>query len=216
MSTNQPPQILKPVLRGHFHQAAFFLAFGACIMMIVNAREEQAFAVTLIYSFSLVGMFGISALYHRPHWNPYARTWLKRFDHAAIFFLIAGTGTPISRFALESGTRREFLIVLWVTAAIGMVQSLFWTKAPKWISICLYVICGWLAGPYIPELASSLGTLSLGLLIGGGVLYTVGALIYAFKRPNPFPRVFGYHEIFHLFVVFAALLHFVVIARLVN
>lgn len=172
--------------------------------------------VTLVYSLSLVGMFGISALYHRPQWKPAARAVMKRFDHAAIFVLIAGTGTPISWLALKPEDGAILLSALWITAAVGIIQSVFWTRAPKWISVGLYVVCGWLAAPYLPEIRAALGRPGLWLLLSGGVVYTAGAFVYAFKRPDPLPKVFGYHEVFHLLVIFAAILHFVVIARLVN
>ena len=207
---------LKPLLRGHFHQAAFFFALGACAMLLANTRESGVLGVTIVYSLSLVCMFGISALYHRPHWKPAARAVMKRFDHAAIFVLIAGTGTPICWLALQPEDGAVLLSALWITAAVGIIQSVFWTRAPKWISVGLYVLCGWLAAPYLPEIRAALGRPGLWLLLSGGVVYTAGALIYALKRPDPLPKVFGYHEVFHLLVIFAAILHFIVIARLVN
>ena len=209
-------QVLKPLLRGHFHQAAFFFALGACAMLIANLQEVRALGVAVVYSLSLVCMFGVSAVYHRPTWKPNYRALLKRFDHAAIFVLIAGTGTPICWLALDPSVGSKLLAAIWITAAVGILQSVFWVRAPKWISIGLYVACGWLVGPYIPEIGAALGPASVWLLIAGGLLYTVGALIYAMKRPNPFPKIFGYHEIFHLLVILAAVLHFIVIARLVN
>jgi len=211
-----PKEILKPLLRGHFHQAAFFFALGACAMLLANTHEGRAIGVAVIYSISLVCMFGISALYHRPKWTPGYRALLKRFDHAAIFILIAGTGTPICWLALDPSAGSRLLSMVWITAAVGIFQSIFWTKAPKWISVGLYILCGWIAAPYIPEIGQALGPVSVWLLIVGGLIYTVGALIYATKRPDPFPRIFGYHEIFHLLVILAAILHFIVIVRLVN
>jgi len=216
MKMHMPDEILKPLLRGHFHQAAFFIAVGATAMMLANVHEYRSVGVSLVYSLSLIGMFGISAIYHRPQWSPGYRAWLKRLDHAAIFFLIAGTGTPISWLALEPAAGAKLLTLVWITAGVGICQALFWTKAPKWVSIGLYIACGWMAAPYIPEIGAALGKGSVWLLLAGGILYTVGALVYAFKRPNPMPRVFGYHEVFHLLVIFAAVLHFIVIVRLVN
>lgn len=215
MSAASPQDILKPLLRGHFHQAAFFFALGACAMLIANA-PAAAIGVSLIYSLSLVCMFGISALYHRPRWSPEKRALLKRMDHAAIFILIAGTGTPLCWLALEPRAGARMLAAIWITAGAGILQAVFWTRAPKWISIGLYILCGWIAAPYIPEIGAALGAADVWLLIAGGVVYTAGALIYAFKRPNPAPKVFGYHEVFHLLVIVAAILHFIVIARLVN
>lgn len=211
-----PNELLKPLLRGHFHQSAFFFALGACAMLVANANSTGALGASLIYAISLVCMFGISALYHRPTWSVKSRGLLKRFDHAAIFILIAGTGTPICWLALNPHDGGRLLVMVWATAAVGIFQSIFWTKAPKWISVGLYILCGWMAAPYIPEIGAALGPLSVWFLITGGLLYTIGALIYAFKSPNPYPRVFGYHEIFHLLTIFAAFFHFLVIVRLVN
>jgi hemolysin III len=215
MDVALPKEILKPLLRGHFHQAAFFFALGACAMLIANA-PAAAVGVALVYSLSLVCMFGISALYHRPRWDAGKRALLKRMDHAAIFVLIAGTGTPVSWLALEPAAGSRMLAAIWTTAGAGIIQSVFWPRAPKWISIGLYILCGWIAAPYIPEIGRALGTADVRLLIAGGLVYTVGALIYAFKRPDPYPRVFGYHEVFHLLVIAGAILHFIVIARLVS
>ena len=185
-------------------------------MLLANVVEPRATFVVAIYSLSLVSMFGISSLYHRPHWQPGARAWMKRADHAAIFFLIAGTGTPISWLALEPEAGKKLLLYVWATAAVGICQSLFWTRAPKWISVGLYLLCGWMVAPYIPEIGAALGANSVWLLVAGGVCYSLGAIIYAIKRPNPWPAIFGYHEIFHLLTIVGAAFHFIVIMRLVN
>ncbi|MNJ92515.1 hemolysin-III related [compost metagenome] len=213
---NEIPPLVKPLLRGHFHQAAFFFALGACAMLIASSRDVTTLIATVVYSLGLVTLFGVSALYHRPQWAPGPRTWMKRLDHAAIFVMIAGTGTPICLLALSQASGYQFLIILWSAAALGVVQSLFWVKAPKWLSAILYVGMGWLAVPYISEMKAALGLNSVILLLAGGVAYTIGALVYALKRPNPWPRVFGYHEIFHVIVIVAAVLHFLVIAQLVR
>lgn len=207
--------VTKPLLRGHFHQAAFFFALGACAMLIAASHDVTAVIANIIYSLSLAGLFGISALYHRPQWQPEARMWMRRLDHAAIFILIAGTGTPIALLAIPGESGNRFLTIIWIAAAIGVIQSLFWVKAPKWLAAILYIIMGWLAVPYMSEIKNALGQGSVTALLIGGVIYTLGALVYAFKRPNPAPRVFGYHEIFHLLVIVAAAFHFVVIAGLV-
>ena len=215
MNTEKSP-LVKPLLRGHFHQAAFFFALGACAMLIAGSRDVTTLIATVVYSLGLVTLFGVSALYHRPQWAPGPRTWMKRLDHAAIFVMIAGTGTPICLLALSQSSGYQFLVILWSAAALGVVQSLFWVKAPKWLSAILYVGMGWLAVPYISEMKAALGLNSVILLLAGGVAYTIGALVYALKRPNPWPRVFGYHEIFHVIVIVAAVLHFLVIAQLVR
>lgn len=207
--------ITKPLLRGHFHQAAFFFALGACAMLIAASHEARALTANIIYSLSLCGLFGISALYHRPQWKPEARMWMRRLDHAAIFVLIAGTGTPICLLAIPGEAGDRLLTIVWAAAAVGVTQSLFWVKAPKWLAAILYIIMGWLAVPYMPEIKNALGPGSVWALMIGGIIYTAGALVYALKRPNPAPLVFGYHEVFHLLVIVAAAFHFIVIASLV-
>lgn len=212
---NSVPGPTKPLLRGHFHQAAFFIALGACAMLIARSQGPRSLTGTIIYSISLAGLFGWSALYHRPNWEPAARTWMKRIDHAMIFILIAGTGTPICLLAIAENGGFEPLMLVWTAAGIGILQSLFWVKAPKWVSAVLYVAVGWMMYPYLPEIKAGIGETGVALVIAGGIVYTLGALIYALKKPNPFPRYFGYHEIFHVLVIFAATLHFLAIYRLV-
>ena len=206
----------KPLLRGHFHQAAFFFALGACALLLAKTHDTRSLLATLIYSLGLTALFGISALYHRPQWNPAARMWMKRLDHAAIFIMIAGTGTPLSLLGLPGADGRTLMLYFWLAAGLGVIQCLFWVNAPKWISAILYVVVGWLALPYLSEFKSTLGVVSVALLLAGGIVYTVGALVYAFKRPNPWPKVFGYHEIFHVLVIIAAVLHFIVVYRLLS
>jgi hemolysin III len=203
--------VLKPLLRGHFHQAAFFIALGACAMLLAQASNSDALGAIIVYSLCLCGLLGISALYHRPQWQPNARMWMKRLDHAAIFLLIAGTGTPLALLGIPGPTGEKLRNIFWLVAVVGIFQSLFWVKAPKWVSAVLYVGMGWLALPYLTELKSALGSNGIALLVAGGVVYTVGAVIYAMKKPNPWPVVFGYHEIFHVLVVVAAAFHFVCI-----
>lgn len=206
---------MKPLLRGHFHQEAFFFALGACILLLALSAKSGTVLATAIYSLSLCGMFGISALYHRPQWNPNARMWMRRLDHSAIFLLIAGTGTPLCLIAIPQNGGAELLKIIWFAGALGVVQSLFWVNAPKWLAAVLYLFMGWLAVPYLPELSRALGPFGVGMILAGGIVYSIGALVYALKKPNPLPKYFGYHEIFHLLVIFAAALHFYVIAGLV-
>lgn len=214
MADEQVPQIVKPLLRGHFHQAAFFFALGACAMLIAQSHNAREAIAMVIYSLSVVTLFGISALYHRPQWSPGPRAWMRRLDHAAIFIMIAGTGTPLCLLALQEPAGTNLLTIIWTAALIGIIQSVFWVNAPKWLAAILYVVMGWLAFPYLPELNAALGTTNVVLILVGGVIYTLGALVYAFKKPNPWPKVFGYHEIFHLMVIIAAVFHFLVIASL--
>ncbi len=207
--------IAKPLLRGHFHQAAFFYALGAwTVLLTCLETSRQVFAV-LLYGLGLLGLLGVSSLYHRIHWKPNARTLMRRLDHSAIFLLIAGTFAPICLLGMNEYSGEKLLSIVWIVGVLGILQSLFWIQAPKWLSAVLYVAMGWLAGPYLTELESSLGLTNVVLLIVGGVIYTLGAVVYAVKKPNPFPSVFGYHEIFHILVIIAAILHFIVVARLI-
>lgn len=202
----------KPLLRGHFHQAAFFTACGACLMLISKSETNLSLSAAIIYSFSLIFLLGTSALYHRINWQPQARQMMKRLDHCAIYILIAGTFTPVCLLALSEESGRQLLLTIWSIAILGVIQSLFFVNAPKWLSAILYVVAGYMILPYVGELQHKV---NLTLLIGGGVIYTVGALTYALKWPNLRPLVFGYHEVFHLLVILGAAFHFVLVYHLV-
>ena len=206
----------KPLLRGVLHHEAFFVALGACAMLVAKASTGDARLASLVYSFGLLFLFGVSAVYHRPHWQPKQRALLKRLDHSAIFIFIAGTVTPMSLLALPPEDGQELFAIIWIVAVAGLLQSIFWVKAPKWFTAIIYVAMGWIAVPYVRGLGSSLGSSSLWLIFVGGVAYTVGAICYATHRPHLVPRVFGYHEVFHLLTVIAAACHFVVIYRLIQ
>lgn len=205
----------KPVLRGYFHQIAFFAALGMCALLIARAESFKALAASLVYGFSLCGLFAVSALYHRVQWQPAARMRMRRLDHSFIFVLILGTSVPVSSLAMSSDSGTRFISVVAFAVACGVLQSLVFVNASKWVSIVLYITVGWLVIPHLSELHQTLGPQRLWLLAAGGVTYTAGALVYALKRPNPAPRVFGYHEIFHILVVIAAGFHFAVIWSLV-
>jgi hemolysin III len=213
---NLEKKLLKPYLRGHFHQAGFFFFLGASLVLMAQAENIQTFFVLFVYSISLNALFATSALYHRPNWEPAARMWMKRLDHAAIYVLIAGTGTPLLSLSLKPESLTKVLTIIWIVAIFGILQSLFWVKAPKWVSSILYVIAGYIVVPYFKEMHSSLGDNGIALIISGGFFYTVGAVIYAVKKPNPYPKYFGYHEIFHLLVILGAAFHFVAVYKLVK
>ncbi len=206
----------KPLLRGYLHQEAFFVALGACALLIAKSSSSRTLIASIIYSFSLLILFGVSAFYHRPHWSPRPRALLKRLDHSAIFILIAGTFTPICLLALSEADRPRLLLTIWLVALLGIFQSIFWVKAPKWFTALFYVIAGWQVLPYLAELKEVLGFTGILLLATGGVLYTVGALFYALKKPLLFPTIFGYHELFHLLTILGAGFHFAVIYPLIH
>ncbi len=165
-----------------------------------------------IYAVAVSGLLGTSALYHRVTWRPGPRRWMKRLDHSMIFVLIAGTYTPVALIALSGPLSRAILIAVWVGAAAGVIFKLAWIDAPKWLFAAVYVALGWVSVAVFGELPAAIGWLGFAGLALGGLLYTAGAVIYATERPNPFPKVFGYHEIFHALVIVAAALHYAVIA----
>ena len=211
--SDTPNPLKKPALRGYFHQQAFFVFLAACLVLLIKSPDQKIVS-SAIFSFGLLFLFGVSAIYHRPHWEPKPRALLKRFDHSAIFILIAGTFTPFCLLALPKAAGDYLLKTIWVLAFAGVLQSIFWVKAPKWLTALLYVGMGWLVSPYIPELNQSLGPGNVVLIFAGGVFYTIGALFYALKKPVLNPKIFGYHELFHVFTIVAAALHFAVIYQL--
>lgn len=206
----------KPLLRGHIHQESFFLAFGACAMLVAKSSTSLSFAASLIYSLCLVSLFGISAVYHRPTWDPRTRAILRRIDHSAIYLLIAGCFTPVCLLALPEASGLKLLKIVYVAVAVGVVKSIFWSHAPKWFSSLLYTCVGALFIPYLSELNQGLGFGNMVMIWTGCIAYFIGGLCYAFKRPNFFPEVFGHHELFHFFTVVGAFLHFLVMYRLIN
>jgi hemolysin III len=208
-------QLVKPLLRGHFHQAMFFIALGASILLVPRSETSKEFWATAIYSIGLLTMFGISALYHRINWSPQKRQLLKKLDHAGIYTMIAGTFTPVTLLALSPESGKTLLTSIWAIALFGVFQSVFFVNLPKLASSVLYLIAGYMILPYLPELWPNLSATNLGLLVGGGVVYSLGAMAYALKRPVLNPQVFGYHELFHVFVSVAAVMHFIVVYSLV-
>jgi len=205
----------KPLLRGVSHEIAAWLALAAGVTLALVAPGGRARTSAVVYAASLFSLFAVSALYHRPNWAPRARLWMRRLDHSAIFLLIAGTYTPFC-LLLGGATGRTMLAVAWAGAAAGVLQSILWVRAPKPLVAALYVLLGWVVVPVVPALRAALGTGALALLATGGLLYTLGAVVYASRRPDPLPRVFGYHEVFHGLVIAAAACHFAVVAGAVR
>ncbi|HVO50334.1 MAG TPA: hemolysin III family protein [Thermoanaerobaculia bacterium] len=208
------PATSKPLLRGVLHEASAFVAAVAGAILFFRASGARARAGALVYGLSLVTLLAVSATYHRKNWSEKVRAVWRRLDHSAIFLLIAGTYTPLS-FLLGSRLGWIFLGIVWGGAVLGIVMSVAWVKAPKALVAAVCVLLGWAAIPLLPALKAALGTSSVALLAAGGVVYSLGAAVYALRRPDPFPRVFGYHEIFHALVVAAAVCHFAVVARAV-
>ncbi len=208
--------ITKPMLRGHFHQAMFFIALGACVPLILRSKTSQEWASTVIYSLCALALFGISALYHRVTWSSKKRAIWKKLDHAAIYLMIAGTATPVAILGLDEISGRNFLITIWLVAFVGMFQSIFFVNLPKMVSAVIYLIAGYLILPYISELSKSIGTANCWFIVAGGIAYSLGALSYGLKRPILNPKIFSYHEVFHLFVNAGAIFHFIVINSLIK
>jgi hemolysin III len=207
---------LKPRLRGVLHQWAFvlFVGLAALLIALASGAAERAGAAT--FAGALVAMFGTSALYHRVNWRSLgARMWLRRLDHAMIYVLIAGTYTPFALLALEGGWRWSILSIIWAGALAAIVLTLVWVEAPKWLSSALGILLGWIGIVMVPKLVDTIGLPGTLLLAVGGLLYTFGAIVYARRRPDPVPTVFGYHEVFHACVIGAAACQYAVVAMLV-
>jgi hemolysin III len=211
LAPTAPTAPTKPLLRGVSHEIAAAFALIAWSMLAGAAGSERARIAAHVYGLSLFTLFAVSATYHRPTWRPRMRLVMRRLDHSAIFLLIAGTYTPFCLLLPNSGGTL-LLRIVWGGAIAGILQSVFWVRAPKWLVAALYVLLGWIVVPVLPVLRGSLGAATVGLLALGGAAYTLGAVIYATRRPDPFPRVFGYHEVFHALVIFAAACHLAVVA----
>jgi hemolysin III len=207
-----PSLPIKPRLRGVFHQYAFFVSLGCGVGLILAASGGRARLAAVIYAVAVSALLGTSALYHRVTWRPSARRWMRRLDHSMIFVLIAGTYTPVALLALKGTLASTILIVLWAGALGGVIFKLAWIDAPKWLFALVYVVLGLVTATVFGELPAKIGWLGAAGLATGGLLYLVGAVIYASGRPNPWPKVFGYHEVFHTLVLAAAGLHYAVIA----
>jgi hemolysin III len=201
----------KPRLRGVLHQWACATSVVLGVLVVVFADGGRERVAAAVYAASVTGLFGASALYHRVSWRPSVRRWMRRLDHSMIFVLIAGTYTPFALLAFDDGVGRTLLIAVWAGAAGGVALKLLWIDAPNWLGVLVYVGLGWVAVWTFPALAEALGIVPTVLVGLGGLLYTAGAVIYATRRPDPAPAVFGYHEVFHLLVVIAAALQYAVV-----
>jgi hemolysin III len=195
------------------HQWAFVASILIGVALVLSAPSDRARLAAAIYAVSVAALFGSSALYHRVAWrSPGPRRWMRRLDHSMIFVLIAGTYTPFALLALRGALASSLLVAVWAGAAAGIVLKLVWIDAPEWLVALVYVLLGWLGAAAVPTLIGTLGTGPVALVAGGGVLYTVGAVVYVRKRPDPVPAVFGYHEVFHVLVIAAAALQYAAIA----
>jgi hemolysin III len=186
-----------------FHELGFYAALGLGVPLVLTAEHGRARIAAIVFSTSLALCFGASALYHRPTWKPKVRAWLARLDHAGVYLLIAGTYTPFAVLVLSAAWAIPVLVVVWVGALAAIVLKVVWVRAPKWLAATIAVALGWVGAAAFPQLLK----LHLGgvlLVLAGGILYTAGAVVYARRRPDPVPSLFGYHELFHVLTLAAA------------
>ncbi|PSK65911.1 hypothetical protein B0E53_02164 [Micromonospora sp. MH33] len=210
----KPVDIGKPRMRGWLHTYAFFAAVvcGIVLCSIAAARPGWAPLVScLIYSLTVCGLFGTSALYHRRVWSERGYQIMRRMDHSMIFLFIAGTYTPFCALLLDARHATIMLSLVWGGALAGVAVKLIWPHAPRWVSAPLYLALGWVAVAMLPEILHVGGVTALVLLSVGGAIYSVGAIFYALRRPNPWPTVFGHHEFFHACTLLAAICHHIAI-----
>jgi hemolysin III len=204
-------RLVKPRLRGVFHEIGFYVAAAIGAVMVVTADPGRARTAGAIFASCVAVCFGASAVYHRPTWRPRARAWLARLDHAGVYLLIAGSYAPFGLIVMSKGWAIPVLAVVWGGALVAIVFKLFWVRAPKWLSAAFGLMLGWVGVAAFPQLLR-LPTAAILLVTATGILYTAGAVIYARRRPDPYPRVFGYHELFHVLTVAAAACEYVVVA----
>jgi hemolysin III len=200
-------------LRGLFHQYAFLTSIAAGVTLVVLAEGARARLACAIYAAALVAMFGASAIYHRVPWRSLrARAWARRIDHSMIFIFIAGTYTPFALLAFSGLLPAIVLACVWGGAVVGVALNVSWIDAPKWVTAPVYLLVGWVGVIAAPQIFTELSIASAVLVVTGGVLYTLGALAYATNWPDPFPATFGFHEVFHVLVVAAAVSQFVAVS----
>ena len=190
-------QRVKPRLRGVFHELGFYAALALGTALVVTAHSGRPRLAAAVFAGSVAFCFGASALYHRPMWRPPIRAWLARLDHAGVFLLIAGTYTPFGLLVMSEGWAVPVLTIVWAGALVATLLKLFWFGAPKWLSAAIGLALGWVSVAAFSQLLK-VPLPGLVLVVVGGLLYTLGALVYASRRPDPVPHIFGYHELFHV------------------
>jgi hemolysin III len=207
---------VKPKLRGWLHLATAPLALAAGIVLICLSPDSTTRIGSAVFTASAVLLFGVSAAYHRGTWSPRVWAFLRRFDHSNVFLLIAGSYTPFSLLLLHGTSQVALLVTVWTGAILGVLFRVFWTDAPRWLYTPIYIALGWSAIFFIPGFFEGATALGVGigiavfvLILTGGALYTFGGVVYGFKRPDPWPRWFGFHEVFHSFTVLAFASHYV-------
>jgi len=203
---------VKPKLRGVLHQGAFFIAVALAPLLIIGSDGGRARLGAAVFAVSVAACFGASALYHRVTWSPRVRLWMRRIDHAGVYLLIAGTYTPVSLLVLRGAWRPVVLAVVWAGALAAIVLKFVWVHAPKWLAAAIGLALGWVAVVALPQLIAKADPAAVILLVAGGLAYTAGAIVYARRRPDPVPAVFGYHELFHALTIVGVACQYVAIA----
>ncbi len=206
--------VVKPILRGWLHAGMTPVAVVAGLMLILLAPAQYKVCAA-IYSVTAVMLFGTSALYHRGNWSPRTQTMLKRLDHANIFLIIAGTYTPFAVVLLPPDQARTLLALVWGGALAGLVFQVFWVTAPRWLSTAAYIALGWVAVFYLPVFWHAAGAGVVMLLLLGGIAYSFGAVVYARKRPDLWPKWFGFHEVFHALTIAGFVLQFIAVSLVI-
>jgi hemolysin III len=206
------PVVDRPRMRGVLHAWAVPFAATVGLTLLVLADTVRARTGVAVWVVTMTALFAVSATYHRGQWRPAVKVWLQRVDHSMIFVFIAGSYTPLCLLLLDGSKSWLVLAVTWGGAAVGVVTRLTWHRAPRWLFVPLYLALGWVALTMLPDLARSAVLYENALIVAGGVLYTIGAIVFATRRPDPVPHVFGYHEVFHGLTIAAALCHAVAIA----
>ncbi|HEY3834292.1 MAG TPA: hemolysin III family protein [Acidimicrobiia bacterium] len=211
-STDNPVTLERPRLRGMLHAAAFVVSCAVGVVFVTYATGTLVTLSAAVFAGSVSAMLLASTLYHRVTWSPRARPWMRRLDHAGIYLLIAGTYTPVGLIAVHGTTQRVVLAVVWGGAVVATLVKFLWVCAPKWLAVVFGITLGWAGIAAMPQLEQHEGWAAVALLAAGGLAYTVGAIVYALRRPDPFPTVFGYHELFHALTLVALVCQYSAIA----
>jgi hemolysin III len=203
---------VKPRYRGVLHQGAFVASIIVAPLLLLSADTSRSRVAAAVFASSVAACFGASALYHRVTWAPPVRRWMRRVDHAGVYLLIAGTYTPVSLLVLDGAWGHVILVVVWSGTLAAILLKFVWVDAPTWVAAAVGLTLGWVAVVALPQLLERLEPSALTLLIAGGLLYSAGAVVYARRKPDPLPSVFGYHEVFHALTIAAAACQYVAIA----
>ena len=203
---------LKPTLRGFSHAACFFVSLPLGLILVLEAKTAKGIAAAIVFAVTVSTMFGASALYHCFNWAEGTKRWLRRIDHTGVYLLIAGTYTPFCLLVLDGTWRMVILAIVWTGVLAAILLRFVWLDAPKALSAALGIALGWVGVVMGPQLVDTIGLGGTALVLAGGLAYTAGALVYAFRWPDPYPAVFGFHEVFHVFVIAAVALQYTAVA----